>query len=170
MPRKLDIFDLLKNIDKRNQDFYKQLTDEQIKEFAPSVAMRWASSASNDELSDIMLVLINERVNINFWDIYDHPELQYRLMASSGVGKVLRHQWIPQSPKKEKDEAKVKDFIQTFWKDADENEIEIIINQFDKNSFEDFVFQSGLEDKDAKDMIKSYGRWTSKKNKEKENE
>lgn len=161
MARKLDIFDLLGAIDKKDQDFYDRLEVDARKEFAPPVALRWASAIDDGPQSDRMLLFVNERANINYWDISDHPELQYRLLASCGSGKKHRHQWIANKAKNKND--KIRNFVGQFYPSASLAEIDMLIGKFTKASFQEFVDVSGLEPKEAKEMVKAYDQYISAK-------
>lgn len=154
MTRKLDIFALLKATDHRDQGFYDRLDAEAKKEFAPPVALRWASAVDDGPLSDAALLLVNERANIGFWEIGDHPELQYRLIASSGVGTKLRHHWLAASGRGKTD--RLRAFLARFWPDANAAEIEILLGQFTGDSFRAFVDGSGVEPKEAKEIVKAH--------------
>lgn len=154
MTRKLDIFTLLKATDHRDQGFYDRLDAEARKEFAPPVALRWASAVDDGPASDVALLLLNDRANIGFWEISDHPELQYRLIASSGVGKKLRHHWIAASRRGKTD--RVRTFLGRFWPDASAAEMDILLGQFTGDSFRAFVDGSGAEPKEAKEIVDAY--------------
>lgn len=160
MSRKLDIFALLAATDRRDQNFYGRLDADAAKEFAPPVALRWASAIDNGKYSDVALMVLNDRANIGYWDISDHPELQYRLIASSGVGQKMRHHWLPQA--KQKRPGKLREFISRFWPDANSREIDMLLASFTEQSFRDFVDGSGLEPKEIKEMIEAYARHINK--------
>lgn len=163
---KLDIFETLSAIDKRDKDFFSGLSDDQRKGFAPPVVLRWASSVNDGDISENYIWLVNERANINFHDIWEHPELQYKLLASCGSGKSQRHHWIPMVGKRKKND-KVRNFISEFWPDANDFEIEILLNQFTDSSFEEFVFSSGATPQEIKEVMQEYDRITGKTTKTK---
>lgn len=157
MAYKLDIFETLGAMDRRKFDFYGELDAEQKKGFAPPVALRWLSSIPNGEMAPVYIMLTNDRANINFYDIHDHPELQYKLMASCGLGRTQRHQWIPLSGKKQKNDV-VLEFLAKFFPEANVNELNLLLNQFTGDSFEEFVLNSGSSPDRAKEVLKAYGR------------
>jgi hypothetical protein len=159
---KLDIFETLAAIDRRDKDFYSTLTEEARKGFAPPVVLRWASAVRDGPNSEHYIWLVNERVNVNFHDIWDHPELQYKLLASCGTGKNERnHQWVAMAGKMKKAD-KVRTFIGQFWPDANDTELYILLNQFTDESFEDFVLSSGSTPDEIKEVMEAYGRLTGK--------
>lgn len=88
-PRKLDIKDVLYNIDKKNIEWYSTLSEDQKNEFSPFVIMQFlSSSGSNDEIS---LELSNLVLNNNFSKKSSDKELFYRLACIIGTGKSAYH-------------------------------------------------------------------------------
>lgn len=161
MAHKLDIFETLAAIDKRDLGFFSRLSDEEQKGFAPPVVLRWASAVSDGSTSEITAWLVNERVNINFWEIADHPELQFKLMASCGQGRGQRHQWVPMVGRAKKSD-RVRDFLIQFWPDANDTELDIIFGQFTDDTFEEFVLSSGEAPDTIKEVLEAYARLTGK--------
>jgi hypothetical protein len=157
---KLDIFSTLSAIDKNNSDFYSSLTEEEQKGFAPPVVLRWLSSVTGSE-AEHYIWLTNERANINFNEIWQYPELQYKLMASCGCGRNQSHKWIPMAGRRKKYDG-VREFIERFWPDANDTEIDILLNQFTDESFEEFVLGSGVTPEEIKEVLEAYGRLTGK--------
>ena len=160
---KLDMFnEVLPAIDRRDMEFYDRLDDDQRKGFAPPVVLRFASALQSDgPLAEHYIWLTNERANIDFFNIWEHPELQFRLMASCGVGRSQRHKWIALPQKKRKAD-KVTEFISRYWPDANDAELDILLKQFTDESFEEFVQSSGCTPEDEKEVMEAYGRLTGK--------
>ena len=86
--------------DRKNREFYSELTDEERKKFSNYLMIRWGSSVQGSrDLQEFYVIATNERLNKHFFAVNRHPQLQW-LMAttvSPGMG-THRHQWI--SPKK----------------------------------------------------------------------
>jgi hypothetical protein len=86
--------------DRKNREFYSDLTDEERKRFSNYLMIRWGSSVQGSrDLQEFYVIATNERLNKHFFAVNRHPQLQW-LMAttvSPGMG-THRHQWI--SPKK----------------------------------------------------------------------
>jgi hypothetical protein len=93
---KLSIHNEMAQLDRKNRDFYQDLTDEEKKKFSNYLMIRWASSVEGSrELQEFYLISTNQRLNRHFFDINRHPQLQW-LCASSvspGMG-THRHTWI----------------------------------------------------------------------------
>lgn len=145
--------DVLPNLDKHNLDHYSTLDEDQKKAFFGVVAMRWMSCASG-AYADWYLVATNERANVHFFEMHKHPELQWKLLASNGHGSAVRHQWVGNA--KKPSNATLTDFIMRFWSQANKMEVETILRQFTKASFNDFVDGSGIDSNEAKRIKDSF--------------
>jgi hypothetical protein len=97
---KLTIANEMAQFDRKNREFYSELTDEERKKFSNYLMIRWGSSVQGSrDLQEFYVIATNERLNKHFFAVNRHPQLQW-LMAttvSPGMG-THRHQWI--SPKK----------------------------------------------------------------------
>jgi hypothetical protein len=103
MSDKLTIAYEMAQLDRKNRDFYSDLTDEERKKFSNYLMIRWGSGVHGSrELQEFYVISCNERLNKHFFAINKHPKLQWlcATTVSPGLG-VQRHQWI--SPKKKDD-------------------------------------------------------------------
>ncbi len=94
MTEKLDIFDTLKHIDKRDIAYFDGLSPELQKSFAPVMFMRWFSSG-NAMQTRVTNAILNPMV----FRMYKHPSLLYRLMVACSDGKQKRYAWIKKKSK-----------------------------------------------------------------------
>lgn len=155
--RKLDIFQLLRATDQCDGNWFEKQPEDVKKEFAPVVAIRWASTVNDGPEAVYMLWIINERVNVHLFDLNKHPELLYRLMATCGLGKPLRHQWL--APHKRKGEGnKAFELLADYYPEANTDELEFLMSMHTKTSFSQFVNDCGMQPVDAKDIMKSYDK------------
>ena len=146
---KLDIFETLAAIDKHEVGFFSQLPEDQAKGFAAPVVLRWASAVEGD-LRDWYLIAINERANQHFFDIWQHPDLQYKLLASCGFGKKERHVWISGNKSKTR---KRKEFVSKYYPDANDLEIDIILQHLsDPNILGEMLIGMGLQNDEIKSI------------------
>jgi hypothetical protein len=159
---KLDIFDEMRNADLKNLRFLEEQTPELQKTFSPLVAMRWFSAVpDNSPMRDYSLILTNEILNLNFWSLKDHPELQWKLMAACGSGKVLRHQWIPMS--KRKQISKVQQFMLQWYPSANNDELNLLTQSMTRDDFENFVKSTGATDSELEDILAAHDKETGYK-------
>lgn len=87
--RKLDIFQVLDHISKKDIHYYRNLTEEQQKAFMPLVVMRWLSGTSSAR----QVVFLNELVNQSVFTSHKHKELLYFLMTICGPGHKQKYFW-----------------------------------------------------------------------------
>lgn len=100
MSEKLSIVNEMRQFDRKNREFYRELTDEERKKFSNYLMIRWGSAVEGTrELQEFYLVATNERLNKHFFTINKHPELQWlcATTVSPDMG-THRHNWI--APKK----------------------------------------------------------------------
>ena len=100
MSDKLTIANEMRQFDRKNRNFYDELTDEEKKKFSTYLMIRWGSAVEGSrELQEFYVIACNERLNKHFFSVSKHPKLQW-LMAttvSPDMG-TPRHVWI--APKK----------------------------------------------------------------------
>lgn len=97
---KLSIANEMSEFDRKNREFYSELTDEERKKFSNYLMIRWGSAVQGErDLQEFYLISCNERLNKHFFAINRHPKLQWlcATAVSPGMG-THRHQWI--APKK----------------------------------------------------------------------
>lgn len=94
MTDKLDIFNVLKQIDNKNINFYDSLSDEHKKQFVPLLTMRWLSSGNK-----LQTQLQNTILNPMVFRLHRHPSLLYKLMVATSDGKSKRYTWIKKKSK-----------------------------------------------------------------------
>ena len=100
MSDKLNIANEMRQFDRKDRNFYKDLTDEERKKFSNYLMIRWGSAVGGSkELQEYYVQSTNHYLNKNFFDIAKHTKLQWlcATAASPGMG-VMRHNWI--APKK----------------------------------------------------------------------
>lgn len=153
--KKLDIFKLLEAVDKRDVNFYSNITPEERKGFAPIVAMRWLSAIKGgNQENEYYLHVTNDRVNKHLWnsEITKHPELVYKTMALCGLGKKMPHQWIA-GFKREKS-SKFVEFLKQYYPTASNDELEYLIEINTIEQLSELVSDSGLQDDEIKILVK----------------
>lgn len=148
---KLDIFQTLAAIDGHDLDYLDRVSEDERKGYAPPVVLRWTSAAQQN--GEWYLVAAN-RANMYFHDIYEHPELQYKLTASCGAQRRTRHDWIPMA--KQRKVSKLHGFLSTYYPEANSMEIEIMLSKFDTATFNDFVDGTGMGVDDGKAIKKLF--------------
>lgn len=96
MTNKLDLFKYLGSLNKKDRDAYEKLSEEEQKQVAPVLILRWLSG-TNDELQ---IQLLNEFLNPYVFPLYKHKELLSKLSVVSTSGSNPRVTWIKSQSKK----------------------------------------------------------------------
>jgi hypothetical protein len=100
MSDKLNIANEMRQLDRKNKNFYNELTEEERKKFSLFLMLRWSSAVEGaQELQEYYVQSCNHYLNKHFFDIGRHPKLQWlcATAVSPGLG-TPRHLWI--APKK----------------------------------------------------------------------
>ena len=149
---KLDLMSTLQAIDKRDLGFYSRLTDDERKGYAALVLMRYMSSLTDQNKSAAYSVIAtNDLVNVDFWTLSKHTELQHLLLCLTGLGGKQYRPWI--ATKKNKKTNKIDDWILEQTPDANEDEISIIKQQYDLKSWTQLLKDSGASDSTVKSLV-----------------
>lgn len=94
---KNDIFEVIKNIDNKNYNYYDTLSDEQQKEIQPYVLMRWISTVNDEKKHIDFNNKVNNNVNLYFWQLSKYKDLQYKLLCTCGNKMFNKHLWVASS-------------------------------------------------------------------------
>ena len=152
--RELDMFkQVLPAIDRKNYKFFEDLTDKEKKSYAPVVIMRWMSTGNdNNGNHHYLLQNINNFVNVKFWELSKHAELQHKLMCVSSLGNNERHSWIP-GIKKGYKKSKIDEFILSFKPGLSPLELQLIKKHTTSAEFEQYISELGLQEADIKKLM-----------------
>jgi len=149
---KLDLKSVLQAIDRKDFSFYSRLSDEDKKGYSPRVLMRFMSSVTDQNKNSIFSILfVNDIVNVGFWQLSKFPDLQHLLLCLAGLGGKQYRPWLP--TKNDKKTNKIDSFIMENNPGINSDELNIIKNTYDLNSWTKMVKSSGLSDPDTKILI-----------------
>jgi hypothetical protein len=116
MSDKLNITNEMRQFDRKNRDFWDELTAEEKKKFSNYLMIRWGSSVDGSrDLQEFYVIATNERLNKHFFDLGRHPKLQWLLATtvSPNLG-TPRHPWIAPRKKEAGLSAKRKALMEIF--------------------------------------------------------
>lgn len=151
----LDIFDEMAALDRKKINWLESQDPDLAKTFSPLVAMRWFSAVGDHSgLADYHILMANELVNIGFWDLSKHPELQWKLMAAAGSGQTQRHNWIPGSKKKNTN--KLDNVILGLYPSLNDTELALFKAKLTKDSLKDMLKDMGMPDADIKPIMDDF--------------
>ncbi len=150
---KIDLGEVLSSIDLKKRDYYASLSEEERKSFSGIVMLRFLSNSSSD--ADYSLLMTNEVANPYFYEMWEHPELQYLLLTAAASGKKKQHKWIANTKGKNLEQLWL--FVEKFWGSGLSGiERDIILNSFSGSEFNEFVDGSGINAEDAKKIKQLY--------------
>lgn len=86
---KLDIFEVLNHVSKKDTTFLTRCDEEQQKAFQPLVVMRWLSGTKDAR----QIYFLNELVNPFVFNLQRHKQMLYNLMTTCTNGKSQRYYW-----------------------------------------------------------------------------
>jgi hypothetical protein len=144
--------EVMKAIDKKDRQWYVNLTDEQKKAFSAWMMMRYASTVRGNRSIDY-LYLVNECVNRKFSDVSKHPELQWLLFTVCGSGKVENHEYI-KPPNTRKKKNKVALAVSELMPHLKSDELDLFLSLNTKDDLKDFMISAGMQDKEIKEVFK----------------
>ena len=153
MSNKLSIKEEMRAIDQRDMGWWDTLTEEEQKKISPWVLMRYTSACdtNHDEIRDHYLTMTNALVNVHFNVLRHHPQLQHRLLQIVGIGKTQYHPWI--APGKRQKKNKVAEWLLELYPGLNEDELDILL-QSDKKELKALAEETGMTDKQIKDLFK----------------
>lgn len=157
----IDIFEVLKRADKKDYEYFKNLSDKEKNAFQPWVAMRFMS-ASADGFSAIQSILMTNYVlNRDFQTISKDKELFYRLMCVTGEGNFKKHH-MPKPPKTKRISPLITDLIsQVNGETLDDEEVHIYLtkNDITVSDLKELAEDLGYEKEKIKDLKKTYDKF-----------
>lgn len=152
---KLDLTAVLSAIDRQDFNFYNRLSEEEKKSYVPLILMRYMSSLTDQNQNTAYAILAtNDLVNVGFWNLSKHVELQHMLLCLTGLGKKQYRTWLPN--KKSKKSNKISQWLSEQNPELNETEINIMISKFSKESWESYLKDFGLDDKEVKELTDAW--------------
>jgi len=146
MAQKLDIFKVLRAVDKKDYAFYDTLTDEEKKGFTAFLGLKWGARVEgNQTIQHYYLASMNHHANKHLFNISKHPKLQWLTLAagSPNFGQ-QRHNWIKGKKKtstKKQDDIR-KELIK-LYPSYKEDEIELLSTMVTKKELKAYAKDSG---------------------------
>lgn len=154
MTDKLNIATEMRAFDSKDRRFYCDLTDEERKKFSTFLMIRWGSSVQGTvELQQYYLLACNENLNKHFFDLSQHPELQWLLATtvSPGMGS-FRHDWI-KSKKREGSTSRAVKFLRQIYPAYSEDELELLAQINTTADLKQLAKDLGWDDKRIKSEL-----------------
>ena len=132
--------------DKKNREFYDNLTPEEKKKFSNFLMIRYGSSVTGSaDLQHFYLVATNERLNKHFFAINRHPKLQWLCATSVSPDMgTMRHNWIAPK-KKEAGSTSIKKQLLEMYPNMKDDEIELMSKLNTKKDIDSYLKLAGQD-------------------------
>ena len=143
---KLSIQNEMTQFDRKNREFYDELTDEERKKFSNYLMIRWGSAVQGSrDLQEFYLISCNERLNKHFFAINRHPKLQWLCATSVSPDMgAQRHQWIAPK-KKESNTSAVRKQLAELFPTLKNDELEVLSKITTKKELDSYLRELGRE-------------------------
>jgi hypothetical protein len=147
---KIDLFKtVIPALDRRDKKFFNKLTEEQKKDISIWTATRMMSSTTVDTGAQICNV--NAVMNSRAKFLTKHKELQWMLLAVTGPGRTVRHDWI--APPKGIKKNRIEELILKYYPNLNNDELELFQKINTIEDIKDFLIDNGLSDKEIEDLL-----------------
>ena len=154
MTDKLNINYEMQQFDRKNRQFYDELTPEERKKFSTYLMLRWGSAVqAQSNIQQYYVMSLNENFNKHFFSLAKHPKLQWlcATTVSPGIG-TFKHQWI--APKKrEGGDSKSAKFLRELYPHLKDDEIELLRQLNTKDDLKQLAREHGWDDKRIKSEL-----------------
>jgi len=150
---KLNINNKMREFDRKNRNFYDNLTTEERKKFSNYLMIRWGSTVdASTDIQKYYLLSLNERLNKDFFSLGRHPKLQWLLCTtvSPGMG-TFKHNWI--APGKKIKESKTRTFFAELYPHFNDQELDLISSINDIEVVKKLARDMGWDEKTIKEKL-----------------
>jgi len=153
MPKKpqIPLKEIMAAIDKKDRNFYNNLSDDQKKAFSAWMMMRYCSSVQGRDAANY-IYMTNELVNFQFSEVSKHPELQWLLLSACGVGKIQFHPYL-KPPNARKKKNKTFEFIYELYPHMKAEDINNLIDINTKEQLKELAVAHGYDDKSITEIF-----------------
>lgn len=139
---KLDIFDVLKNINNKNFNYINDLSEDKKKMFSPYVVFQWLSSSNNPQQ-----IMVLNHINRIMFKLQDHPTLIYKLFCISSVNKFEKYNWIYKKEAKDESTKIISEFLGCSFKVA-----KLYKKIYNNHDIQKMAKDLGYQDREIKDL------------------
>jgi hypothetical protein len=148
MSDKLNIANEMRQLDRKNRDFYDELTAEEKKKFSTFLMLRWGSAVEGpQELQEYYVRSCNHYLNKRFFEISKHPKLQW--LCATAISPDMgtpRHPWIAPKKKVAGESAKRK-ALTAMYPHYKDDEIDVMMAITTQKEIDEYNRQAGADKK-----------------------
>ena len=155
MTEKLKLNDILGAVDLGAINVWDDLSDEQKKSVSFFLLNRYVSNVktSNRDLAEHYVILTNELMNKNFYEVYKNPKLMWQLMCCCGheSKKINYHEWLGMKRTKDSSSKSVK-FLSMIYPNEKMSDLELLATKLTKKDLKQIAKDHGWEDKKINEL------------------
>lgn len=155
--KKINLNQMLYNIDMANSKWYSTLDSEERKSFSPYTAMRFTSNVQGQKaFKEHYILAVNDFANKHFGLIQKHHNdsmLFWKLLSLAGIKKKMFHPWV-KAPKGKGKKTGVDKLLTECFPTAKRDEIEVLKLVNDNNNLKKLAREQGWTDKEIKELGK----------------
>jgi len=136
---------MLPALDRKDRDFYDNLTEEEQKAFSPFLIVKYSAAVTgSSDLENYYLTSTNKRANINLFDLAKHKKLQWLMLttASPGIG-IVNHKWIKQKKKGKSTTNVIRNALLDIYPTMKEADVEVLATLVTKKELTAYAKASG---------------------------
>ena len=143
---KLNIRNEMAQLDRKNRDFYDELTDEERRKFSTFLMIRWSSAVSGPrELQEYYVQACNHYINRDFFAINRHPKLQWLCAtAVSPDTGTHNHPWI-RPPSRKGSNSALRRRLQDLYPTMKPQDIDVLIQINDEKQIAQLEREHGRD-------------------------
>lgn len=149
---KLSIQNEMRVLDRKERNFYDDLSDEEKKKFSPYLMLKYGASVEGSyDMQSWYLLATNERVNRHFFDVSAAKHKKLLWLTCTTISPdcgTQRHYWLS-TKKSTKDNAAIK-FLKEIYPNAKDDEIELLAELNTKQDLKNLARDYGWDDKRIK--------------------
>ena len=149
--RKIPLWEVQQQADENNIDYYDNLSEDEKKQISMFPLMRCLSIVQSDNplIQEYYMIMINDVANKGFWEISKYPDLQWKLLASCGIGFKQKHKWIPMG-KRPSNSPNIDKLLLEINPRMNDEELKIVKSKLTKEELIELTRGYGISDKDSK--------------------
>jgi len=136
---------ILSAMDRKDRDFYDNLSEELKKKFSPFIMLKYGASVyGSADLEDYYITSTNKHANKNMFDLAKHPKLQWLMLTtiSPGIG-TQNHKWIKGKPKPKNVSAPIKKQLLELFPTMKEDDVDVLSTLTTKKELKQYVKDHG---------------------------
>ena len=155
--KKINLNQMLYNLDMVNSKWYGTLDEEEKKSFSPYTAMRFVSNVQGQKaFKEHYILAVNDFANKHFAQTQKHEgdsTLFWKLLSLAGIKKKMFHPWV-KAPKGKGKRSAIDKLFYECYPHAKRDEIEVLKSINNAESLRKIAREHGWTDKEIKELGK----------------